>query len=257
MKSSAREHFAGNSHSKAFQLLQRLESPERGVQVWSAHLDTASSAEIVELTGLVDPGESARAARFHFERDRRHYLVARGLLRLLIGTALDRPASTIAFDYRVNGKPTIAAADMDDCVLHFNLSHSAGWAMFALAWDQNVGIDLESAQQLTRTMQELSALAERTLSTRELNIWHGLPNDVARSDAFLRAWTRKEACIKATGEGLRDKLQEIEVALDAANPKRSLTLSCFSRGKKSIRNWTLYDLPSPHGFAAALAIEAP
>lgn len=229
-------------------LLQSVDTPVGGVQIWTAHLEALSPTEFQELGTFLDAAEHARAARFHFERDRRHYVAARGLLRYLLGVALKRPAAGLVFEYGAHGKPAIATASLSGRKPCFNLSHSAEWAIFALAWDREVGIDLEGAARLDRDVKGLSGLAARILSAREFAIWDALPDATAREAAFLRAWTRKEAYAKATGEGLFDELGSIEVALDAATPKSSLTIS-------RSRSWTLHDLPAPKGFAAALAIE--
>ena len=93
------------------------------------------------------------------------------------------------------------------------------------------------------------------LSQRELAIWQALPDAAARDAAFLRAWTRKEAYVKATGKGLFDELGNIEVALDAAAPESSLTLRSIPQEGEIMRHWALHDLSAPDGFAAALAVE--
>lgn len=233
--------------------LRSLETPVSGVQIWTAHLEALSPLELEELNALLDGGEQARAARFHFERDRRHYVASRGILRRLIGAALDTPASALVFEYGAHGKPAISPAVLQGRTLCFNLSHSAGWALFALSRDCEVGIDLESAIRLKRDVDGLAGLAARVLSVRERAIWQALP-DPQREAAFLRAWTRKEAYGKATGQGLLDELIQMEVALDAAAPESSLLLRSSREGGIT-RNWVLHDLPAPEGFAAALAVE--
>lgn len=234
-------------------LSQSPDSPVSGVQLWTAHLEALSLEELGELDALLDAAEHARAARFHFERDRRHFVAARGLLRRLLSTALDKPASALVFKYGAHGKPALSPAFVRDRTLCFNLSHSAGWAMFALAWDREVGIDLECVGRLKRDVNGLDGLAARVLTARELAIWQALP-ETAREAAFLRAWTRKEAYAKATGQGLLDELIHTDVALDAAAPKSSLTLRAPRIGEVA-RDWVLYDLPAPDGFAAALAVD--
>ena len=235
-------------------LLQSPHTPVSGVQIWTAQLESLSAGEIVELSASLDSAERARAARFHFGRDRRNYIASRGLLRRLLGAALDRPASAVVFEYGAHGKPALAAAFSRDLILHFNLSHSASWVMFALAWDREIGIDLESATRLKRDVNGLTGLAARVLSARELVIWHALPDTAAREAAFLRAWTRKEAYAKATGQGLFDTLTCIEVALDAVAPKSSLILHSSTKEGEIARHWVLHDLSAPDGFAAALAV---
>lgn len=236
-------------------LLQSSDTPVEGVQIWTAHLGSFSDAEIAELSALLDGAEQTRAGRFHFARDRRHYVASRALLRRLLGDALELPAPALVFEYGAQGKPALAASCLPDRVLRFNLAHSASWAMFALTWDREIGIDLESATRLKRDINALPGLAARVLSPRELAIWQALPDDAARDAAFLRAWTRKEAYVKATGKGLFDELANIEVALDAAVPEPSLTLRSIPQEGETMRLWALHDLSAPDGFAAALAVE--
>ena len=233
--------------------LHPVKTPVSGVQIWSAHLEALSPVELEELSALLDAGEQARAARFHFERDRRHYVASRGLLRHLVGAALDTPASALVFEYGAHGKPAIPAAFLRGRRLSFNLSHSDGWAMFALSRESEVGIDLESTHRLKRDDDGLAGLAARVLSVRERAIWQALP-EPQREAAFLRAWTRKEAYAKATSQGLLDELLQTDVALDAAAPKSSLVLRSSRKGEDA-RGWVLHDLPAPEGFAAALAVE--
>src|SRR5436190_1057780 len=233
-------------------LLESIESPADGVQIWVSHLEALSPAELDQLNALLDPSEHARAARFHFDRDRRHYVASRGFLRHLVASALDQPAPALVFEYGPHGKPAISSATLAGRTLRFNLSHSAGWALFALCWDREVGIDLESAVRLERDPADLAALAMRVLSARELAIWQALPDAASRQAAFLRAWTRKEAYAKAIGHGLFEQLIRNEVALDAAAPELSLTLAST---QTSGETWIIHDLSAPDGFAAALAVE--
>jgi len=223
-----------------------------GVRISTIHLESVSSARVKELSGSLDVVEQARAARFRFEGDRRDYIAAHGLLRRLLGDALDEPASAIAFQYGARGKPMISNPRLP--TLHFNLSHSEGWAMFALAWNREVGIDLEAAARFGDE-QKLRELAARVLSPREVEIWRSLPDAPQRRTALLRAWTRKEAYGKATGEGLFDGLQEIELALDAASPKASLMVCPFQRDQNAMRAWTIHELSAPEGLGAALVVE--
>ena len=226
--------------------VEAVDSPEIGVQIWVAQLDSISSDDMFELSASLDSAEQTRAARFHFERDRQHFIATRGILRCLLAAALKISAREVAFEYGSHGKLAIlATADYEWQKLRFNVSHAAGAAMFALAWSREIGIDLEAAAHVTDKGEKLSELAKRILSQDELAVWQSLPDDGARAAAFLRAWTRKEAYVKARGAGLFDKLQEIEVALDAAYPQLSLTIG----------RWVVHDLPAPVGFAAAVAVE--
>jgi 4'-phosphopantetheinyl transferase len=220
------------------------------VQIWQTPLDAVTAAEIQRLAKVLSPSERRRAARFHFERDRNHYVACRGLLRELLASALKRPAATLALEYGPHGKPEIAAG-ADGRRPRFNLSHSEGWVMFAFAWDREVGIDLESGTRLDPDENNLAALARRILSERELAVWQRLPNAGLRRVAFLRAWTRKEAFAKATGKGVLEQWERIELVLDAEAPNPSLVV----RAQTGERSWVVHDLAAPSGFAAALGIE--
>ena len=136
--------------------------------------------------------------------------------------------------------------------------------MFALSREGEVGIDLESGDRFVGREAELASVATRVLTPRELTVWRALPNAEARLAAFLRAWTRKEAFGKATGEGVFDGLTHVEVALDADVPQATLRLSSAGSLEMEsdrkldrddrMRSWVIYDLPAPAGFAAALVV---
>jgi 4'-phosphopantetheinyl transferase len=232
-----------------------IDSPENGVEVWIAPLDSISSNDMFDLNAFLDSAEQTRAARYHFERDRRHFIAARGILRLLLATALKISARELVFEYGPHGKPAIAAAFNGSQELRFNVSHSGGLAIFGLTRDREIGIDIEAISRLADRGGTLSELAARILSPRELAIWRALPDDSARTTGFLRAWTRKEAYIKGTGEGLFGGLQTIEVALDAAAPQSPLVMRGSSKEEQTKREWILHDLTAPAGFVAALAVE--
>ncbi|MEP6956419.1 MAG: 4'-phosphopantetheinyl transferase superfamily protein, partial [Chthoniobacterales bacterium] len=117
------------------------------------------------------------------------------------------------------------------------------------ASDRDVGIDLEAGERLPRADDELRKIAERVLSAGEFAAWQTLPDVAARRAAFLRAWVRKEAFMKATGRGISESFAATEVALDAADPQRTLLLRRPDRGE-----WQIYDLPAPAGFCAAIAV---
>ncbi len=241
--------FAGATTS-----IHSIHSPEAGVEIWMANLDSISPDDRLELTASLDSAERTRAAQFRFERDRQHYNAARGILRYLLGATLNIPASTLVFDYGPHGKPALASVDSDERKLHFNISHAAGSAIYALAWDRNLGVDLETSEHIIRDNGDLSDLAMRVLSAREHAVWRALPDDAARENAFLRAWTRKESYVKATGKGLFDCLQTIELILDAAAPQQSMTIR-IPQDENVKDEWRVHDLPLPGGFVAALAIE--
>lgn len=218
-----------------------------GVEVWDFALDL-DAAGTARLAGFLDADERARAARFRFERDRCRWTVARGFLRQKLGERLDIPPGAVRFRHGPRGKPALwdppAGAAADD--LRFNLSHSGGRALCALAGGREIGVDLECGEHLGN---DLHALAARIFSPPALTRWRGLPAG-ARRTAFLCAWTRKEAFLKATGEGLVDDLGAVEVAFEPGAPAQLVSAPGAGAGQ----GWRMVDLPLGEGWAGALVV---
>jgi 4'-phosphopantetheinyl transferase len=229
--------------------LKQLSSPENGVQIWIAHLDSISSREIERFFEPLDSSERTRAENFRSIRDRHRYAAAHGLLRLALGEMLGCPANAIVLEKSPEGKPQLRPNESDDRRLKFNLSHAGGWALIAISWDRELGVDLESAESLPDDDESLSKLAARILSKRELKTWNAIPTAVKRRAKFLRMWTRKEAFVKATGEGLRHDFANIDLPPDA-------TPFDVPSGKRPVDRWIMHDLSVPVELTAALAVEA-
>ena len=207
------------------------------IHVWQAWLDRGAE-EVQRLESFLAPEEIARAHRFHFERDRNHYVVGRGLLRELLGRYLGQAPSALEFSYGEQGKPALAGAAASSG-LSFNLSHSGGLAVYAFARERSLGVDVE------RVKPDFASddIARRYFSTREVNDLLALPI-AERTEAFFRCWTRKEAYIKARGEGLRIPLDGFSVSFLRNQSAQ------FLGGVESC--WHLAALNPPEGYAAAL-----
>lgn len=206
-----------------------------------ADLDRARPAA---LGDTLAPDENARAARFVFERDRRRFATARGLLRQILGDATGIAPARLAFRYGTRGKPSLADAPGAP---DFNVSHSGGLAAFALSRAGEVGVDIEQE----RPMPDLAAIAERFFSPRESAVLAGLA-EAERVPAFFRCWTRKEAFIKLTGEGLSRALDAFDVAFGPGEPARLLRVE---GDPDAVERYRLEALEAPQGFAAALAVD--
>lgn len=181
-----------------------------GVRLWLAELDEATAATAGDW---LSPSEQARAARFAFARDARRYRAAHTHLRHLLRQASGL-ARTAELGIGAQGKPHLPAASS----VVFNLSHSDDWALIAIGGTGELGVDIE----LLRPMRDVETLAEHNLSKRERRALDCLPGpDTAR--AFLTAWTRKEACLKAVGCGLDIAPNTFDVGL--TSEPRSVTLA--------------------------------
>ena len=176
------------------------------IHVWQASLDRAIDA-VGRLEPALSPDEKARADRFHFMNDRNRFVVARGVLRELLGRYLQQSPESLAFSYGPHGKPALSG-EYASSGLWFNLSHSAGLAVYAIARERNLGIDVEHI----RPESAGDGIAERYFSAREVSDLRTLPPE-AKVEGFFHCWTRKEAYLKATGMGLQIPLDSFAVSL--------------------------------------------
>lgn len=206
----------------------------------------AMSRHVDSLLEILVPDEVARAARFRFETDRNEYIVARGLLRRILGCYTGFAPHLLQFRYSSYGKPALAAEWGGDRIA-FNLSHSCGVAVYAVTRNRNVGVDLEYTNQYI----EFDQMAKRFFSPREASLFLQLPAQEKRG-AFFSCWTRKEAYVKARGGGLSLDLRCFDVTLAPGQPASLLRVAGDA---SEVQRWSLSDLPAPAGYAAALAAE--
>jgi 4'-phosphopantetheinyl transferase len=198
------------------------------------------------LAAWLSDDERGRAERFHFARDRQCFVGTRGLLRGLLGRYLGVEPAALRFAYGPRGKPSLVA-EGEAGRMRFNVSHSGGLALLAFAWDRDLGVDIERE----RLVPEYESIARSHFSPRERAALEGLA-PAERPRAFFRCWTRKEAFIKATGDGLSFPLDEFEVTLAPGEPARLLRIE---GDEKEARRWWLEDLEPAAGFAGALAVK--
>jgi 4'-phosphopantetheinyl transferase len=234
----------GKSHDLAEHSLpcipQQIALPVSCVKVWTMQLE-ATALECRDCETLLSGDERARAARFQFERDRRRFVISRAALRVLLGVHLEVPPAALAFELGPHGKPHI---DEPPVPVHFNLSHSGDLAIYAISRSCEVGIDIE---RLDRAVN-YEALALKLFSKRECAEL-GLVPAATRKSAFLAAWTRKEAVVKSTGDGLRVPLTEVEVTIAPEVEPRLLSMP----GANSSA-WTLYSINTGRAYAATIAL---
>jgi len=222
-----------------------LTLPDGEVHVWRATLDLPPG-RIHEFQRTLAPDEGARAERFYFERDRIHYTVGRGLLRMILGRYLQVVPGQIRFCYNAYGKPALDPAH-GPCPLRFNLSHSGGLALYALASNREVGVDVERI----RTDLAYAQIAAHTFSALENALLSSLPADV-QPTAFFNCWTRKEAYVKAHGAGLSLPLDQFAVSLAPGEPAR---LIHTAGAPQEAARWSLRALAPGQDYVGALAVE--
>jgi 4'-phosphopantetheinyl transferase len=185
------------------------------IHVWHAALDREEKV-LGRLESRLSQEEKARADRFHFVNDRNRFVAARGLLRELLGKYLHQAPTGLEFSYGEHGKPSLSGGNASSG-LCFNLSHSAGLVVYAIAKERNLGIDVEHV----RPESAGEDIAKRYFSAREVSDLRTLPPE-ARVEGFFHCWTRKEAYLKATGMGLQIPLDSFAVSLFPEKPAQFL-----------------------------------
>ncbi|MBV8886879.1 MAG: 4'-phosphopantetheinyl transferase superfamily protein, partial [Chroococcidiopsidaceae cyanobacterium CP_BM_RX_35] len=159
---------------------------------------------------------------------------------------LGREPSQIQFHYGPRGKPSLTPASVASW-LRFNLSHSQGLAVYAVTRDREIGIDIEHI----RPMPEAAQLVSRFFSAQENAMFRTLlPSQ--QQTAFFRCWTRKEAYIKAVGDGLALSLDQFDVSLSPDEPARLLGIK---GDHAAATRWFLQELTPAPDYIAALAVE--
>ena len=215
-------------------------------QVHVFTIDLGANADAVPyFRSLLSVDEGQRADKFRFENGRNEYTITRGVLRTLLGFYLDAEPGRPRFRYSDHGKPSLDGEFQER--LEFNVSHSGGMAIVAIAHQRRIGVDIERVQ----LDFEHERIAERFFSEHERVQLSG----VAKQDlpiAFFRCWTRKEAFIKALGEGLSHPLSQFDVELRADQPVR---LVGTRPDPIEASMWNLLDVPVPPLYVAALAME--
>ena len=213
------------------------------VHVWRAPLDRPDD-EVERRSRSLSADETERADRFRFKTDRRRYVVGRGLLRTLLGSYSCTRPDEVRLWYTPLGKPGLVAPAID---LRFNVSHSEGLVLIALALGRDLGVDLERM----RDVDDWRELAGRFFAPREVAALDALP-EPERTAGFFACWTRKEAYVKATGLGLTLPLDSFAVSVAPDGPAELLATD---HAPADMERWTLAHLTPAPGYFAALGVE--
>ncbi|MEM7585948.1 MAG: 4'-phosphopantetheinyl transferase superfamily protein [Acidobacteriota bacterium] len=225
-------------------------TPEtREVHLWSVDLHPDAKA-VAAFRKLLTSQEIERAERFKFDRHRRRFIVRRGALRRLMGAYLEQDPAAVRFEEGEKGKPFVPQPEAPPAqMLHFNLTDSKDLAVYAITRGAELGVDVE----ILRPMPDALSIAEHFFAADEREDLRGVP-ETERSAAFFNCWTRKEAYIKAIGEGLSEPLDRFCVTLKPEQPARFIHLGGDSR---RARDWSLYHMLPEPGAVGALALEGP
>lgn len=239
--------------SRSLAGLELPAGPAREIHTWLVPLDPPEH-RVEALGRFLSQDEKDRAARFRFDRHRRQYIVGRGALRSLIGAYTGTRPELVRFAYGPRGKPFLEAAPPLEPGqapapdgLYFNLSNSDERAFVGFVRGREIGMDIE----YLKPMPDCEQIAERFFSESERVVLRGLPAE-RKEEAFFNCWTRKEAYLKAVGEGLAAPLDSFDVTLAPGEPPRMLTL----RGDaEAASRWWLEHFRLAPDYIGALALE--
>ena len=216
------------------------------IHVWTISLDvTPASSGLFKK--ILSSAELERARRFRFDLHRNRFIAGRGSMRTLLSNYLQTEPSKLQIGYGPYGKPILAGTFLESGV-HFNLAHSENLALLAITLAGEIGIDLEQIRPLI----DADELVARFFSARESAAFHHLPV-VQKPLAFFNLWTRKEAWLKATGQGIGDLLNAVEVSFLPGEPARFVSLPGDAQ---TLASWILREFEPAPGFVAALAISS-
>lgn len=210
------------------------------IQVWAGSLDVRES-DLQVCESVLSDDEQERAGRFHFEKDRHHFVAARGILRHLLAKHMHQRPDQVVFHYGEKGKPELKGDPMG---LAFNVSHSHSVGAWAFSLAGVVGVDVE----WTGRKVDVDAVGKRFFSTNEWATLGDLPVD-KRKTCFFNCWTRKEAFVKALGDGLSFSLKAFDVSVGSR-----ATLSRID-GDFDPQNWSLESFEPAESYVGCVAFE--
>lgn len=221
-----------------------LELSEKYIDIWRTALNLPRQ-QVDDYRALLSAEEVARANRFKVERKYREYIISRGLLRRVLGHTLKRDPAALVFDYTKHDKPVLAM-NRGGAPVCFNVSHSHELTLIAVTLKNLIGIDVEHV----RRNVEFKKLAKRYFSPHEAGELD-THTDIDMPRAFFSCWTRKEAYVKALGDGIAFGLNEFSVSVNPSDTEVSLSTH---RDRGEAEKWSILNLQAGPEYTAALAV---
>jgi len=238
-----------NVSDPTFRVNGSLALPENEVQLWRLDLESLAAGE-KRWQQLLSAEERARAKRFIATQVRQHFVATRGLLRILLGGYSQADPASLTFQYSAKDKPSLAHPHAESGI-SFNLAHSGAVALLAFARRREVGVDVEQV----RPDVDIEGIAHRFFSPNEQKQLAAVRAE-DRVEAFFRCWTRKEAYVKAKGEGLGMPLDQFDVSVAEGTGRyqvRNALLTTRPDGSEAAR-WSLREIGVGPGYVAALCV---
>ncbi|SPD72742.1 conserved hypothetical protein [uncultured Desulfobacterium sp.] len=217
---------------------------KNNVHVWRMSLDI-DLKRLESFMRILADDERARAQRIRIENVKSHYVAARGFLRTILSAYTSRPPEDLEFQYNQYGKPSLSGSDLKG--ISFNMSHSHGSALYGIALERNLGVDIEKVRE---NMPHIK-IAERFFSSKEYEALLTLPPH-QQIPAFFNCWTRKEAYLKARGEGISSSLSNFSVSFLPGEPPALLD---HPLGLQETSGWTFMNIDVGPDYKGAVVVE--
>jgi 4'-phosphopantetheinyl transferase len=211
------------------------------VHIWRMSTDIHEK-HFFYLQGVLSEDEQRRAAKFHFDRDRVRYTVARGCLRMICAYYSDSPPEAFRFVHNKYGKPRLDGTLGN---INFNLSHSHKIIVYGFAYGREIGIDVEEID----TSKDSGRLLDHVFSESEKRDYMNIP-ETKKLEAFYTCWSRKEAYIKARGKGLSIPLDSFSVTVDPDEIPRLISADPESETS----GWFMNDIKVAPGYSSSVVV---
>lgn len=233
-----------NISDPSFQIAAQLMLPDDEVHLWGVDIGRLAGS-LGRWQQLLSSDEQARARRFLVQRPREQFVITRGFLRTILAAYVPADPAKLVFRYSANSKPALSPP-YDKSGVTFNVSHTSGVALLAFTRNRELGVDVEFINR----QLDVDAIARQFFSRHE-QTQLAAGNAEEKHAAFFRCWTRKEAYIKAKGEGLSLPLDQFDVSLVPGETKA--LISTRPDGSEAAR-WSLREVPAGPGYVGALCV---
>ena len=236
----------GNKIIRQWKIPPKSLSIETGqVHVWRICLNVQDQNPN-KFSHILSEDEANKAEKFHFDADRIRYTVMRVTLRIILGNYLKVAPGNLEIAHSHHGKPYLTNT-IKNTDLQFNISHASNLGLIAVAIDRHIGVDLEMVQKES----SIESIARRFFTPGEAELLLSLPA-LLQPEAFFTCWTRKEAFVKAQGEGLSIPLDQLEVSFYPNDTPKLLRVG-NDPGESS--QWSMFHLEPGEGYVGALVVE--
>jgi len=228
-----RVNHLANEHQVDYVLLVNDASPPSIGEIIVVWLDLDLAPEEADsLRAFLNPIEERRVAGIISPRDRRRAAVRLVRRRQVIADMLDLHPRDVVLGAGENGRPCVVSPE--NAHLEFSASQCGDLSLLAISSDLRIGVDVESHDDLMDYARLLTWITTPDVVERVSQL-----SDTEQREATLRLWTRKEAYLKATGQGIGSDLADVQLPLDSAPGWQE-----YQAGPGATR-WLLHDLPGP------------